>query len=30
VLSAQTTYDVQFSGTVDGVPASLAWSFTTR
>lgn len=30
VLSAQTTYDVRFSGAVDGVAASLSWSFTTR
>jgi uncharacterized protein YkwD len=29
-LAAQTTYDVQFSGSVDNVPASLSWSFTTR
>jgi uncharacterized protein YkwD len=25
-----TTYDVQFTGTIDGVPASKSWSFTTR
>jgi len=30
VLAANTTYDVQFSGTVDGIAASRAWSFTTR
>ena len=30
VLSAKTTYDVQFSGTVDGVAAARSWSFTTR
>jgi uncharacterized protein YkwD len=30
VLNAQTTYDVRFSGAVDGVAASLSWSFTTR
>ncbi len=30
VLAAGTTYDVQFAGTVDDVPASRAWSFTTR
>ncbi|RJG02969.1 CAP domain-containing protein [Noviherbaspirillum sedimenti] len=30
VLAAKTTYDVQFSGTVDGVAASRAWSFSTR
>lgn len=30
VLTAGTTYDVQFTGTVDGVAASRSWSFTTR
>jgi uncharacterized protein YkwD len=30
VLAAGTTYDVQFNGTVDGVPVSKAWSFATR
>ena len=29
-LAARTTYDVQFSGVVEGVPTSRAWSFTTR
>ncbi|WP_426192133.1 CAP domain-containing protein [Massilia sp. DWR3-1-1] len=29
-LAAATVYDVAFSGTVDGVPVSLSWSFTTR
>jgi len=29
-LAAATTYDVQFTGTIDGIPASKAWSFTTR
>jgi uncharacterized protein YkwD len=30
VLSPGTTYDVQFSGTVDGVPVNRSWSFTTQ
>lgn len=30
VLAAQTTYDVQFIGTVDGVPVTRSWSFVTR
>jgi uncharacterized protein YkwD len=30
VLAPATTYDVQFNGTVDGVPVSKAWSFATR
>jgi uncharacterized protein YkwD len=30
VLSAKTTYDVRFVGTVDGTPVDRAWSFTTR
>ena len=30
VLTPGTTYDVQFSGRVDGVPVSRAWSFTTQ
>lgn len=30
VLQAATTYDVQFSGTADGVPVARNWSFTTR
>lgn len=30
VLGANTTYDVQFSGTVDGIAVTRAWSFTTR
>lgn len=30
VLSPKTTYDVRFAGTVDGVAASRAWSFTTQ
>ncbi len=29
-LAAGTTYDVQFSGAVDGVRLSRAWSFTTQ
>lgn len=29
-LAASTTYDVQFSGTIDGVPAAKSWSFATR
>ncbi|OWW22401.1 CAP domain-containing protein [Noviherbaspirillum denitrificans] len=29
VLAPATTYDVQFSGRVDGVPVSREWSFTT-
>lgn len=29
-LSPKTTYDVQFSGTVDQQPVSRSWSFTTR
>lgn len=30
VLQSATTYDVAFSGAVDGVPLSRSWSFTTR
>jgi uncharacterized protein YkwD len=30
VLAANTTYDVQFIGTVDGMAANRSWSFTTR
>ena len=30
VLSAGTTYDVSFSGTVDGVAVSRSWSFSTQ
>jgi uncharacterized protein YkwD len=30
VLAAATTYDVQFTGTVDGVGVNRSWSFTTR
>jgi uncharacterized protein YkwD len=30
VLSANTTYDASFSGTVDGVNVTRNWSFTTR
>jgi uncharacterized protein YkwD len=30
VLKAGTTYDVTFSGTVDAVPVSKNWSFTTK
>lgn len=30
VLSANTTYDASFSGTVDGVSVTRNWSFTTR
>ncbi|MES2113893.1 MAG: CAP domain-containing protein [Pseudomonadota bacterium] len=30
VLQPATTYDVAFSGAVDGVPLSRNWSFTTR
>jgi len=30
VLAANTTYDAQFAGTVDGVPANRSWSFTTQ
>lgn len=30
VLSKGTTYDVQFVGTIDGVPANRSWSFTTQ
>jgi hypothetical protein len=29
-LRAGTTYDVSFVGTVDGVPVSRNWAFTTR
>lgn len=29
-LQTATTYDVLFEGTVDGVPASRSWSFSTR
>ena len=30
VLAAKTTYDVQFTGIVDGVAVSRSWAFTTR
>ncbi|MGN6388285.1 MAG: CAP domain-containing protein [Burkholderiaceae bacterium] len=30
VLASQTAYAVRFTGAVDGVPVSRAWSFTTR
>jgi hypothetical protein len=30
VLAGATTYDVQFSGTVDGLSVNRSWSFTTR
>lgn len=30
VLSAATTYDVQFTGTINGTGVSRAWSFTTQ
>ncbi len=30
VLKAATIYDVSFSGSVDGVPVSKTWSFTTK
>jgi uncharacterized protein YkwD len=29
-LAGATTYDVSFSGTLDGAPVSKTWSFTTR
>lgn len=29
-FGAATTYDVQFSGVVDGIPVSRSWSFTTQ
>jgi hypothetical protein len=29
-LASATTYDVSFSGTVDGTPVSRSWSFTTK
>jgi len=29
-LASATTYDVSFSGTIDGTPVTRAWSFTTR
>ena len=29
-LASATTYDVSFSGAVDGVPISRSWSFTTK
>jgi uncharacterized protein YkwD len=29
-LASKTTYDVSFSGTVDGTPVSKSWSFTTK
>lgn len=29
-LAAGTTYDVRFEGTVDGIPVSRSWSFTTQ
>ena len=28
-LASKTTYDVQFTGAIDGIAASRAWSFTT-
>ena len=30
VLSAGTTYEVQFAGSVDGAPVNRSWSFTTQ
>lgn len=30
VLSAKTTYDVRFTGAIDGTPVDRTWSFTTR
>ncbi|MDB5842159.1 MAG: hypothetical protein JWQ23_4111 [Herminiimonas sp.] len=30
VLASGTTYDAQFTGTVDGVPVSRSWSFKTK
>lgn len=30
VLAANTTYDVQFAGTIDGTAVTRSWSFTTR
>jgi uncharacterized protein YkwD len=30
LLAARTTYEVQFSGDVDGAPASMTWTFTTQ
>ena len=30
VLSANTVYDVRFTGTADGVPIAKNWSFTTK
>jgi uncharacterized protein YkwD len=30
VLSSATTYDVQFTGTVDGIAVNRSWSFTTQ
>ena len=29
-LASATTYDVSFSGAIDGVPVSRSWSFTTK
>jgi hypothetical protein len=29
-LAHNTTYDVQFAGGVDGIPATRSWSFTTQ
>jgi hypothetical protein len=29
-LAPATTYDVSFTGAVDGAPVSRTWSFTTR
>jgi hypothetical protein len=29
-LASGTTYDVSFSGAIDGVPISRTWSFTTK
>lgn len=30
VLASNTIYDVQFIGTIDGIPVNRTWSFTTR
>jgi len=30
VLASNTIYDVQFTGTIDGIPVNRTWSFTTR
>jgi len=29
-LASGTTYDVSFSGAIDGVPVTRTWSFTTK